>query len=191
MKAYGEGLKLPPDEVLSALLRFLLERLHYVAEAREFPPEEARAVFQADHAEATGGTRAVADPLGAYERLAALNRVRAESREDFEALAAAFKRAKNILSQQQPAPAVDPSLFEGDAERALHKAVESAAGSDSDDEARLRGLAGLRGPVDRLLRRRSRDGEGRAHPGNRLALLRDTLALFYRIADIQKLGGSS
>ena len=191
VKAYGEGLKLPPDEVLSALLRFLLERLHYVAEAREFPPEEARAVFQADHAEATGGTRAVADPLGAFERLAALNRVRAESREDFEALAAAFKRAKNILSQQQPAPAVDPSLFEGDAERALHKAVESAAGSDSDDEARLRGLAGLRGPVDRFFDDVLVMAKDERIRGNRLALLRDTLALFYRIADIQKLGGSS
>ncbi len=191
VEGYGEGLKRPPEEVLSALLRFLLERLQYVAEARGFPPEEARAVLQADDTDAAVGTRAVGDPLGAFERLAALNRVRAESREDFEALAAAFKRARNILSQQQPAPAVDPSLFEGDAERALHQAVESAAGSDSDDEARLRGLAGLRGPVDRFFDDVLVMAEDERIRGNRLALLRDTLSLFYRIADIQKLGGSS
>ena len=191
VEGYGEGLKRPPEEVLSALLRFLLERLQYVAEARGFPPEEARAVLQADDTDAAVGTRAVGDPLGAFERLAALNRVRAESREDFDALAAAFKRARNILSQQQPAPAVDPSLFEGDAERALHQAVASTAGSDSDDEARLRGLAGLRGPVDRFFDDVLVMAEDERIRGNRLALLRDTLSLFYRIADIQKLGGSS
>ncbi|MEE8218773.1 MAG: glycine--tRNA ligase subunit beta [Vicinamibacteria bacterium] len=193
VKGYGDGLKLPPGEARAALLRFLLERLQYVLETRGFPPEEARAVLQADEAVAgeAGATRGVADPLDALERLGALNRVRADSREDFEALAVAFKRARNILSQQQPAPAVDPSLFEGDAERALHEAVESAAGSTVDNETRLRGLAGLRGPVDRFFDDVLVMAEDERVRGNRLALLRDTLSLFYRIADIQKLGGSS
>jgi glycyl-tRNA synthetase beta chain len=147
-------------------------------------------VLQADDA---GGAmvRALADPLDAAKRVAALHRVRAESREDFEALAAAFKRARNILSQQEPAPKVAPALFEDDAERALHRAVESAAAAAGDDETRLRGLAGLREPVDRFFDDVLVMAEDPGLRGNRLALLRDTLSLFYRIADISKLGGTS
>jgi glycyl-tRNA synthetase beta chain len=117
--------------------------------------------------------------------------VRADSHEAFEALAAAFKRARNILSQQQPPGDVAPELFEEDAERALHRAVASAEGTTGDAEARLRGLAELRGPVDRFFDEVLVMAENPAIRANRLALLNNTLALFYRIADISKLGGSS
>ncbi len=189
---YGDGLKRPREEVLEALAQFLLERFQYVLEARGLPAEEVRAVLQADDpGEDAATVRALADPTGAADRVAALNRVRAQSREDFEALAAAFKRARNILSQQQPAPEVDPALFEDEAERALSRAVRSAAAAAGDDETRLRGLAGLRGPVDRFFDDVLVMAEDPRIRGNRLALLRDTLSLFYRIADISKLGGSS
>jgi glycyl-tRNA synthetase beta chain len=190
VEGYGDDLKKPTGEIRPALERFLLERFQYVLEARGLPTDEVRAVLQADDA---GGptTRALTDPLDAAKRVAALHRVRAESREDFEALAAAFKRARNILSQQEPAPKVDPTLFEDDAERALFHAVEQAAAAAGDDETRLRGLAGLRGPVDRFFDDVLVMAEDPAIRGNRLALLRDTLSLFYRIADIQKLGGTS
>jgi glycyl-tRNA synthetase beta chain len=190
VEGHGDGLKRPPDEVRSALVQFLLERFQYVLESRGFPPEEVKAVLQADEAGATS-VRALADPLDAARRVAALHRVRADSREDFEALAAAFKRARNILSEQEPAPKVDPALFEDDAERDLHRAVTSAAAAAGDDETHLRGLAGLRGPVDRFFDDVLVMAEDPGIRGNRLALLRDTLSLFYRIADIQKLGGSS
>ena len=149
-------------------------------------------MLQADEAE-TGSVRVLVDPLDAADRVAALHRVRGESREDFEAVASAFKRARNILSEQQPAPKVDPALFENDAERALHRAVVSAASAAGDDETRLRGLAELRKPVDRFFDDVLVMAEDPALRGNRLALLRDTLSLFYRIADISKLelGGSS
>jgi glycyl-tRNA synthetase beta chain len=185
IEGYGDGLKRPGDEVRPALLQFLVERFQYVLEARGFPSEEVRAVLQADEA------RALADPLDAASRVTALHRVRAESREDFEALAAAFKRARNILSQQQPATTVDPTLFGDDAEGALHRAVESAATAAGDHETRLRGLAGLRGPVDRFFDDVLVMAEDPKIRGNRLALLRETLSLFYRIADISRLGGSS
>jgi glycyl-tRNA synthetase beta chain len=200
VEGHRDRLKQPAGEVRSALAQFLLERFQYVLETRGFPAEEVRAVLWADEIqpgdgsseEANGGSvRALADPLDAARRVAALHRVRAGSREDFEALASAFKRAKNILSQQEPAPKVEPALFEDDAERALHRAVESAAAAAGDDETRLRGLAGLRGPVDRFFDDVLVMAEDPEVRGNRLALLRDTLSLFYRIADIQKLGGSS
>jgi len=44
-------------------------------------------------------------------RLKALHKVRSEAREDFEHLAAAFKRAKNILGDTAPV-AVDPAMSE-------------------------------------------------------------------------------
>jgi glycyl-tRNA synthetase beta chain len=121
----------------------------------------------------------------------ALHRVRADSHEAFEALAAAFKRARNILSQQEAASRVDPSLFESDAERDLHRAVASAAQATGDDEARLRGLARLRQPVDRFFDDVLVMAEDPSVRANRLALLSNTLSLFYRIADISKLGGTS
>jgi glycyl-tRNA synthetase beta chain len=195
VEGYGDNLR-SVDETRPALERFLLERFQYVLEVRGLPGEEVRAVLQAEDAGA-GAVRALADPLDAARRVAALHRVRAESREDFEALAAAFKRARNILSQQEPAPKVDPALFEDDAERALHRAVESAvaaaaaATAAGDDETRLRGLAELREPVDRFFDDVLVMAEDPGLRGNRLALLRDTLSLFYRIADISKLGGSS
>jgi glycyl-tRNA synthetase beta chain len=185
---YGEGLKRPRAELLPDLTRFLLERLQYVLESRGLPAEEVRAALQADEpGEDGGGPRALADPLGAATRATALHRVRQESREDFEALTAAFKRARNILAQQRPAAEVSPALFEDDAERALARAVASAASAVGDDETRLRGLARLRGPVDRFFDDVLVMAEDPRIRGNRLALLRDTLSLFYRIADISKL----
>jgi glycyl-tRNA synthetase beta chain len=186
---YGEGLERPRGEVAAEVAQFLLDRFQYVLEARGLPAEEVRAVLLADEGETR--VRALADPLGAAERAAALNRVRAESREAFEALAAAFKRARNILSQQQPAPRVDPDLFEGDAERELHRAVAAAEAATGDDEARLRGLAELRRPVDKFFDDVLVMAEDRSVRANRLALLKSTLSLFYRIADISKLGGTS
>jgi glycyl-tRNA synthetase beta chain len=185
---YGDGLKRPRAEVLPDLVRFLLERFQYVLESRGLPADEVRAVLQAEEAGEDGGTaRALADVRGAAERATALHRVRQESREDFEALAAAFKRARNILAEQRPAAEVDPALFENDAERALARAVASAAAAAGDDETRLRGLARLRGPVDRFFDDVLVMAEDPRIRGNRLALLRDTLSLFYRIADISKL----
>jgi glycyl-tRNA synthetase beta chain len=111
--------------------------------------------------------------------------------EDFEALGEAFKRAKNILAQAAPAASVDPTLFESDAERALFAAasgLEKAAGSYED---RLRGLASLRAPVGRFFDDVLVMAEDARVRGNRLALLNQTLSLFYRIADISSLGGSS
>ena len=118
--------------------------------------------------------------------------MRAQSREDFAHLAVAFKRAKNILTQQQPAAAIEPGLFEHDAERELLRGGRRRpGGSNGDYDARLRSLAGLREPVDRFFDDVLVMAEDPKVRGNRLALLNETLSLFYRIADISKLGGQS
>ena len=189
---YG-ALKQPADKAKDAAEAFLLDRLKYVLEARGFSGDEVSAVVSAPGpaGEAPGRLRALADPVDAWRRAEALHRVRREVPEDFAALAEAFKRAKNILAQAAPAASVDPKLFDADAERALYDAAsaqEKAAGSYED---RLRGLASLRAPVGRFFDDVLVMAEDARVRANRLALLNLTLSLFYRIADITSLGGTS
>jgi glycyl-tRNA synthetase beta chain len=178
----GRG-KRPAPEVVRDLEGFLLDRLEYVLVARGFPAEEVAAVLY------TPTVAALDDPHDCLVRLKALHRERAEAQDDFEHLAVAFKRAKNILTQQAGSPVIEPGLFESEAERELHGAVTRLAGANGGYEARLRALAGLRAPVDRFFDDvlvMAKDPRVRA---NRLALLQEALSLFYRIADISKLGG--
>jgi glycyl-tRNA synthetase beta chain len=170
------------EEVQHDLEGFLLDRLRYVLVARGFPADEAEAVLAAREPDALD------DPHEALLRLRALHRVRSEASEDFAHLAVAFKRAKNILGDQEPPP-VAPALFQEEAEGGLHRAVAGLLGADGGYEARLRSLAGLRVPVDRFFDDvlvMADDPQVRA---NRLGLLASAVALFYRIADISRLGG--
>jgi len=177
--------KRPAAEVAKDLEAFFLDRLSYFLTLRGFPAEEVEAAFQ------TPGANALEDPLDALVRVEALHRVRAQSQEDFAHLAVAFKRAKNILTQQAAAAAIEPRLFEHDAERELHKAVASLGGLNGDYDVRLKSLSALRAPVDRFFDDVLVMAEDPKVRGNRLALLNQTLSLFYRIADISKLGGQS
>ena len=131
---------------------------------------------------------ALDDPAESARRLQALHRVRSEAAEDFAHLAVAFKRAKNILGDQPPPP-VDRGLLREAAERDLFDAVGKLAGVDGGYEARLRSLSALRGPVDRFFNDVLVMAEDPRVRANRLGLLGQALSLFYRIADISKLGG--
>jgi glycyl-tRNA synthetase beta chain len=166
-----------------------------VLSARGLSADEVAAVVGAPaEGEAPGGVvggRALADPLDAWQRALALQRVRREVPEDFAALASAFKRAKNILAQAAPAAAVDPALFEAEAEHALHAAATRLRAAGGSYEERLRGLAALRAPIGRFFDDVLVMAEDPRARGNRLALLKLALSLFYRIADISKLGGNS
>jgi glycyl-tRNA synthetase beta chain len=182
---------------VGALQIFLLDRLESVLGARGFAPDEVAAVLHAPDAaparppSAPPPIRALADPIDAGRRLEALSRVRREVPADFGALAAAFKRAKNILTQQKPAPRVEAKLFEADAERDLDAAVTAALEGAGPYDEQLRRLAGLRPAVDRFFDDVLVMAEDARVRANRLALLERTLSLFYRIADISRLGGSS
>jgi len=197
---YGP-LEQPADVTARNVAGFLLDRLEYVLAARGFAADEVAAVVHAPNtaratpasrdAAARETSRALADPIDALRRVEALQAARQERREDFVALAEAFKRAKNIVAQAEAATAVDASLFEVDAERALFEAVtrlEQAKGSYQD---RLRGLAPLRAAVAHFFDDVLVMAEDPRVRANRLALLRQTLSLFYRIADISRLGGTA
>jgi glycyl-tRNA synthetase beta chain len=181
---YGD-LPEPREKTVAAVRAFLADRLAYVLAARGFAPDEVAAVAGAPLA------RALADPIDALRRAEALQRVRREVPADFAALAEAFKRAKNILAQAEAASSADPRLFESDAERALLDAVSGLERAGGSYEDRLRGLASLRAPVGRFFDDVLVMAEDARVRGNRLALLKRTLSLFYRIADISSLGGTS
>ena len=117
--------------------------------------------------------------------------MRREVPEDFAGLAEAFKRAKNIVAQAEAAAKVDPALFEAEAERALHAATSRLQQGKGSYEDRLRGLASLRAPVARFFDDVLVMAEDPRVRTNRLALLQQTLSLFYQIADISRLGGTS
>jgi len=193
------GLEPAPDVTARLAEGFLLDRLGYVLQARGFSSDEVAAVVQAPDPDADEGQsapsgtriRALADPIDCRLRLEALHRVRQEVPEDFAALAEAFKRAKNILAQRRPSAPLDPSLFEADAERELHRAASALADHAGSYEEGLRGLARLRAPVGRFFDDVLVMAEDPRVRDNRLALLSLTLSLFYRIADISNLGGSS
>jgi glycyl-tRNA synthetase beta chain len=183
VEGYG-SLKQPTEGAATAAKTFLLDRLAYVLGVRGFAADEVSAVLQAPLA------RALADPVDALRRVEALHRVRSEKPEDFAALAEAFKRAKNILAQAAPAPAVDTKLFESAAEGALFEAVSGLGKAAGSYEDRLRGLGALRAPVGRFFDDVLVMAEDARVRANRLALLNQTLSLFYRIADISSLGGT-
>jgi glycyl-tRNA synthetase beta chain len=180
---YGGRLKRDAAGVGRDLHAFLLERAEYVLGSRGYPPAEVAAVLH------TPGVDALDDLYDSSLRLKALHLVRAESPDDFEHLATAFKRAKNILTQQTAASAIDAKLFDSAAEQGLGEAVARLAGTNGSYEARLRALASLRAPVDRFFDDVLVMAEDPKVRANRLALLNETLSLFYRIADISKLGG--
>jgi glycyl-tRNA synthetase beta chain len=179
---YAGKLKRPPADVVRDLEAFFLDRLRYVLTARGFAPDEVEAVLGAREPDA------LEDPREAWRRVQALHRVRLEATADFEALAVAFKRAKNILGETPPGP-VDPGLFQDTAERQLQEAVTQLRTVDGGYESKLRSLSSLRGPVDRFFEDVLVMAEDPRVRANRLGLLGQALSLFYRIADISKLGG--
>jgi glycyl-tRNA synthetase beta chain len=182
LQGYEGRIKAPAEQVRRDLEAFLLDRLRYVLTARGYAADEVEAVLGAREPDALD------DPHEAWQRLKALHRVRLEATEDFERLAVAFKRAKNILGESAPAE-VDTGLFHESAERELHDAVAQLRSVDGGYESRLRSLSGLRGPVDRFFDDVLVMAEDPRLRANRLGLLSQALSLFYRIADISKLGG--
>ncbi|HVD78364.1 MAG TPA: glycine--tRNA ligase subunit beta, partial [Vicinamibacteria bacterium] len=181
---YQGRLKRPAADVARELEAFFLDRLRYVLVARGYPADEVESVLGARDPDALD------DAHEAWLRLKALHRVRSEAHEDFAHLAVAFKRAKNILGEQKAA-AVDAALLTEAAERELHAAVARLSVANGAYEGRLRALAGLRAPVDRFFDDVLVMAEDEKIRANRLGLLSQALSLFYRIADISKLGGQA
>jgi glycyl-tRNA synthetase beta chain len=170
---------------------FLEERArHLFRELRQFPYDEVNAVFSAG----------CDDLVDAQARLEALRRIRPTP--DFEAVAAAFKRIRNILEQagngkkHAARPVSEPMLAAG-AERDLYERLVALRPQVVELRAKhhyqevLRRAASLRPQVDRFFDTVLVMAPDEALRANRLALLAQLLREFSAVADFSEIVVSS
>jgi glycyl-tRNA synthetase beta chain len=170
----------PPIDPVRDFFRARLKALW----GEEHRPDVVEAILSAD----------CDDLLGAQQRLQALSEI--VGRSDFLPLAAAFKRAVNILGQ---APAGDldgeiaPALLKEEAEQQLHqRALDVRVRVDKllasgDYGGALRELTSLKPEVDRFFEKVMVMAEDAALRRNRLRLLASLKALFCRFADLSQI----
>ena len=162
------------------LRAFMVERIqYYFREVRGFKYDEVNAVL------AVGvGTFADVDA-----RLTALADIRPT--ENFEPLAASFKRIQNILKQAAfaPAGAIDTALLEPGPERDLYTAYERVRGAAHavDYRASLEMIASLRPQVDTFFDKVMVNVPDAALRANRLTLLHTIRTEFSQIADFSEI----
>jgi glycyl-tRNA synthetase beta chain len=135
----------------------------------------------------------VDDVPAVWRRVGALTKLR--QNEDFEPLAAAFKRVGNLIKKVDAAslPPVDPELLRDPAERALFDEygrvrfrVSQQVEAGQLDEA-LATIATLRGAVDRFFDDVMVMVDDKRLRNNRLALLSAIAGLFGDFADFNKI----
>ncbi|MBM3748559.1 MAG: glycine--tRNA ligase subunit beta, partial [Acidobacteria bacterium] len=181
-------LALPLKKLLAgdqALAEFFADRLrYYFRDVRGFRYDEVNAVLAA-------GWDDLSDLAS---RLAALQQVRPT--ENFEPLAASFKRIQNILRQAGVAPAsagvVDTTLLEPGAERELREGFLAARVSgrligQHDYTMALERIAALRPRVDKFFDEVLVNAPDARIRANRLTLLGNLLSEFSAIADFSEI----
>jgi glycyl-tRNA synthetase beta chain len=162
------------DLIGRELYEFMRERVHYYfREIRNFKYDEVNAVLAAR----------ITTLADVEDRLAALAKVRPT--ENFEPLAASFKRIQNILKQAQAestsfAP-LNEALLEAGPERDLYVA------STKIDSASLEEIATLRPYVDKFFDKVMVNVADQRIRANRLTLLDDLLTKFSTIADFSEI----
>lgn len=167
-----------------ALREFMLDRVrYYLRDVRGFPYDEVNAVLAA-------GWDDLPDVL---RRLEAVRSVRPT--QDFEPIAASFKRVKNILRQANfwDARAVQPELLVAAEEQALYEAfvnvreqVAQLRDRRQYEQALLR-IASLRTTVDQFFDRVLVMAPEKELRDNRLALLANLYREFSSIADFSEI----
>lgn len=171
----------------NALWEFLLDRIrYYFRDVRRFAYDEVNAVL-------AGKWENLPDVL---DRLHALKLVR--QTENFEPLAASFKRIGNILKQAgAPSGVIDVALLEAGPERDLYQAMEEVLGAvaryrQSEDYIQaLTAIATLRPAVDAFFDKVLVNAPDAAVRSNRLALLSRLFTEVSSIADFSEIVTSS
>ncbi len=182
------GIQVQEKENLApSILGFLEERArHLFREVRGCAYDEVNAVFAA-------GWDDLAETAA---RLEAVRRLRPTK--DFEPVAAAFKRIRNILEQAGDGAArtgrpVDPALLEAGPEHELHERFQglrprvAALREGHKYEEALRQIASLRPQVDRYFDKVLVNVEDQALRENRLTLLAHLLREFSTVADFSEI----
>jgi glycyl-tRNA synthetase beta chain len=181
------GLSIPLSDVAAGnaqLHEFLLDRArYYFKDVRGFAYDEVNAVFSAGAEDLTGVER----------RLEAIKAVRPT--ENFEPLAASFKRIQNILVQAdfREGGAVDEALLEPGPEAELHgqfvrlREAVDAHRSSGDYRGALEAIASIRPGVDTFFDKVLVNAQDERVRRNRLLLLNRLLSEFSTIADFSEI----
>ncbi len=172
-----EGEIAPSLTMSPELSEFFLDRVrYYFRDIRGFAYDEVNAVLAAGWA----------DLKDVAARLEAVQAVRKS--ENFEPLAAAFKRIKNILKQADfmPSGGVQLELLEAGPERTLHDA-KAAIRLTGDYRADLEAIAALRPAVDAFFNQVMVNVPDAAVRANRLTLLFSLLREFSQVADFSEI----
>jgi len=177
-------LRLPIRKLLNGdakLEEFFLDRVrYYFKDIRGFKYDEVNAVL------ASGWD----DLVDVEERLIAIQAVRPT--EDFEPLAASFKRIQNILKQAQFAGnggAIDPTLLDPGPEADLYAEFQNVRGRAANQpyQPALEMIASLRPKVDLFFDKVLVNAPNAKIRQNRLTLLHTLLAEFSTIADFSEI----
>jgi len=185
VKILVEGkLRLPIRKLLNSdakLEEFFLDRIrYYFKDIRGFKYDEVNAIL------ASGWD----DLVDVEERLIAIQAVRPT--EDFEPLAASFKRIQNILKQAQftgNGGAIDTALLEPGPESDLYHEFQNVRGRLANLPYRpaLESIASLRPKVDLFFDKVLVNAQDPQIRQNRLTLLQTLLAEFSTIADFSEI----
>ena len=178
----------------SDLLSFFHDRLKVYLRDKGHRYDHVEAVLQDAAGALQGDMVLIVARLGALEKFL--------KSDDGENLAAAYKRAANILKaeEKKDKATADPagvslSLLEDDAEKALFAALEAGeeaaekATEKEDFEAAMSALASLRAPLDAFFETVTVNADDTAVRANRLSLLARFRAATAKVADLSKLEG--
>lgn len=183
----AKGAEVPFDAALAKAeaLEFLWQRAETLFLEKGYLPDELKAV--------KGG--GLSDLARTFHRLVAVHTLRPDP--DFVLVAAAFKRAANILKQAGVSfgedAAVDALLLTDAAEKGLYAAVCRVEGDNrekaalGDFEQALRSLVALKPEVDRFFEDVMVMVDDPAVKKNRLSLLARLSRLFTMVADISQI----
>jgi glycyl-tRNA synthetase beta chain len=175
-----EKLTIPSDQTKEAISDFLRSRFQNLLISEGYPFDVVEAVLGA-HFD---------DLLECRDRIEAMTRLKAK--EEFLALATSFKRVTNIAGGFSRGE-VNPSLLQDPSEKALFEQYLLAKREveknmeEKDFERALMEMVKLKEPIDNLFDSVLIMDEVREKRENRLTLLGNITALFFRIADFSKL----
>jgi glycyl-tRNA synthetase beta chain len=193
-KAQEQGKVAAWREQTPALLSFLDDRLrYYLRDVRGFSYDEVNAVLASNISPAGRENYNVPDIL---KRLEALARIRPT--ENFEPLAASFKRMKNILNQARESygfkgDQLRPELLEPGPEQELYRKYREVSETASQEKSKgdflaaLEAIASLRPDVDRFFDKVLVMDKNPEVRNNRLALLETLSNEFSTIADFSEI----
>ena len=192
-EAFGRALELLPEKVagfdrektVSALLDFTWQRAETLFAEKGFRFDEVKAVKEFFIKNA--------DLLDCRRRINDLHVVRKNP--DFEALAMAFKRAKNILRQARHSggDGPDEAVFEKDEERALYSGVKALSGkvkehiANREYEKSLVETVSIKAALDSFFNAVMVMVDDPKVKENRLRLIGSLVSLFEDVADLSQL----